>query len=59
MGFRMTKRPIKFVAWAVIAAGFFLANYAAQHSWPLWTITITGAVFIGAVVAYVLTAQSQ
>ncbi len=55
----MTHKPIKFVCWAVIGASILLANYAAQHSWPLWSITITGAVFLGAVVTYVMTMQSQ
>ena len=55
----MTKKPLKFISWAVIAGSFFLANHAAQHSWPLWTITIAGAVFLGAVVTYLVTMQSQ
>ena len=55
----MTKKPIKLVCWAAVAVSFIAANYATQHSWPIWTITIAGAVFIGAVVTYLLTAQSQ
>jgi hypothetical protein len=54
----MVKRPIKFICGAAIGGGFLLANYAAQHSWPLWTITLVGALFLGAVVTYVLTMQS-
>ncbi len=55
----MTKKPTKFICWAVIGGSFFLANYAAQHSWPLWSITVVGAVSLGAVVTYILTTQSQ
>lgn len=56
---RMANKSLKFVFWGVIAGSFFLANFAAQHSWPLWTITLAGAVSLGAVVAYILTAQPQ
>ena len=56
---RMTKKPLTFVYWVVIAGSFFLANFAAQHTWPLWTITVAGAVSLGAVVAYILTMQSE
>ena len=55
----MAKKPIKLACWAAVAASFLAANYAAQHSWPNWAITIAGAVFVGAVVTYLLTAQSQ
>jgi hypothetical protein len=54
----MAKKPVKFVSWAFIGGSFLLANYASQHSWPLWTITLAGAAFLGAVVAYVMTMQS-
>ena len=55
----MEKKPIKFICWGVIVGAFFLANYAAQHSWPLWSITLAGATSLSAVVTYVLTMQSQ
>jgi len=55
----MTKKPLKFVSWAAIACSFLVANYAAQHSWPLWSITLAGAVFLGGVVTYILTTQSN
>ena len=55
----MTKKPITFVCWAVIGGSFFLANYAAQHAWPLWSITLAGAIFLGGVVTYVMTKQSH
>ena len=55
----MAKKRIKFASWGVIGGSFLLANYAAQHAWPLWSITLTGAVFLGAVVAYVIAMQSQ
>ncbi len=54
----MAKKPIKLMCGAAILGSFLLANYAAQHSWPLWSITIAGAVFLGAVVTYILAAQS-
>ncbi len=53
----MTRKPIRYLCGAVILAGFLLANYAAQHAWPLGTITLAGVVFVGAVVAYILTTQ--
>lgn len=55
----MAKKPIKYVCWAVIGGSLFLANHAAQHAWPLWSITLAGAVFLGAVMTYILTMQSQ
>ncbi len=55
----MTKKPINIVYWAVIVGSFFLANYAAQHHWALWTITLAGAVSLGSVLAYLFTMQSQ
>lgn len=55
----MAKKPIPFVCLAVIVGSFFLANYAAQHIWPLWTITLAGAASLAAVLAYLLTSQSQ
>lgn len=55
----MAKKWVQFICWAVIAGSFLLANYASQHLWPLWSITIAGAVFLGAVVTYLLSAQSQ
>ena len=55
----MTKKPINFVLWALIGGSFFLANYAAQHAWPLWSITLAGAVSLTAVVAYIMTMQAQ
>lgn len=58
-GVPVTTKPIKYACGAAIAASFFLANHAAQHAWPLWTITLAGAIFVGAVVAYLLTAQTQ
>ncbi len=56
---RMANKSLTFVFWGVIAGSFFLANFAAQHSWPLWTITLAGAVSLGAVVAYILNKQPQ
>ena len=53
----MTKKPINIVYWAVILGSFFLANYAAQHHWALWTITLAGAVSLGSVLAYLFTMQ--
>ena len=55
----MTKKPINFVYLVLIGTSFFLANYAAQHVWPLWTITLAGAVSLASVVAYIFTMQSQ
>ncbi len=55
----MAKKPLTFIYWVVIIGSFFLANFAAQHVWPLWTITLAGAVSLGAVVAYILTMQSE
>ena len=55
----MTRKPIKYACGAAVAGSFFLANHAAQHAWPLWSITLAGAVFVGAVVTYLLTAQTQ
>ncbi len=55
----MTKKPINIVFWVLIGGSFFLANYAAQHFWPLWTITLAGAVSLASVVAYIFTMQSQ
>ncbi len=55
----MTKKPINIVLWVLIGSSFFLANYAAQHLWPLWTITLAGAVSLASVVAYIFTMQSQ
>lgn len=55
----MTKRPINIVFWVLIGGSFFLANYAAQQHWPLWTITLAGAVSLASVVAYIFTMQSQ
>lgn len=55
----MTKKPIKFACWVVIGGSFFLANYAAQHFWPLWSITLAGAVSLGAVLTYIFTMQTK
>ena len=55
----MTKKPLKLACGAVIGGSILLANHAAQHHWPLWIITLAGAVFLGAVVTYILTAQTQ
>jgi len=55
----MAKKPLTFVYWVVIIGSFFLANFAAQHAWPLWTITLAGALSLGAVLAYLLTTQSE
>lgn len=55
----MANKSLTFVFWGVIAGSFFIANFAAQHSWPLWTITLAGAVSLGAVVAYILNKQPQ
>ncbi len=55
----MTSKSIKYACGAAVAASFLFANYAAQHGWPLWTITIAGVVFLSAVVMYLLTAQTQ
>ncbi len=55
----MTKKPMTLVYWALIAGSFFLANYAAGHHWPLWTVTAAGAVSLVSVLAYVFTMQSQ
>lgn len=56
---RMAKKPLTFVYWVVILGSFFLANFAAQHGWPIWTITLAGAASLGAVVGYILTMQSE
>lgn len=55
----MTKKPINILYWVLIIGSFFLANYAAQHLWPLWTITLAGAVSLGSVLAYLFTMHSQ
>ena len=55
----MTKKPINIVFWILIGGSFLLANYAAQQHWPLWTITLAGAVSLTSVVAYIFTMQSQ
>lgn len=55
----MTKKPINIVYWVLIAASFFLADYAAQQHWPLWTITVAGAVSLMSVLAYLFTMHSQ
>ena len=55
----MTKKPITIAFWVLIGGSFFLANYAAQQHWPLWTITLAGAVSLASVVAYIFTTQSQ
>ena len=55
----MTKKPINFVYLALVGGSFFLANYASEHAWPIWSITLAGAIFLGAVVAYIFTMQSQ
>jgi hypothetical protein len=55
----MAAKSAKYLCWVVIAVSFFAANYAAQHHWPLWSITIAGAVSLAAVVTYILTMQSQ
>ena len=55
----MTKKPINIVYWVLIAVSFFLANYAAQKHWPLWTITLAGAVSLGSVLAYLFTMHSE
>ncbi len=55
----MTKKPITIVYWAVIIGSFFLANYAAQSHWPLWTITVAGAIFLAAVLGYLFTMHSE
>ncbi len=52
---KQTKR----LCWAIIAASFLLANYAAQHAWPLWSITLAGAVSLGAVLAYLFAADAR
>lgn len=54
----MTKKPIIIVYWTVIIGSFFLANYAAQSHWPLWTITVAGAVSLAAVLGYLFTMHS-
>ena len=54
----MAKKPIQYICGAVILSSGLLANYAAQSHWPLWSITLAGAVFVGAVVVYILAAQS-
>lgn len=54
----MTKQT-KYLCGAVIAASFLLANYAAQHGWPLWSITLAGAVSLSAVLAYLFAAEAQ
>jgi hypothetical protein len=56
---RMAKKPLTFVYWVVILGSFFLANFAAQHGWPIWTITLAGAASLGSVVGYILTMQSE
>lgn len=56
---RMTKKKTIAVYWTVIAASFLLANYAAQHAWPLWSITLAGAVSLGAVLAYLFAADAR
>ncbi len=55
----MTKKKTIAVYWTVIAASFLLANYAAQHAWPLWSITLAGAVSLGAVLAYLFAADAR
>ena len=55
----MAKNSIKFACGAAVAGSFLLANHAAQNAWPLWSITLAGAVFVGAVVMYLLTVQTQ
>ena len=55
----MARKSIKYACGAAVAGSFLLANHAAQHAWPLWTVTLAGAVFVGAVVAYLLTGQTQ
>ncbi len=55
----MAQKSTKFICWAVIGGSILVANYATQHFWPLWSITIAGAISLGAVVAYILTMQSQ
>lgn len=52
----MTKKLVVPACWVIIAASFLLANYAAQHGWPLWSITLAGAVSLGAVLAYLFAA---
>lgn len=54
----MAKKPIKLMCGAVIGGSILVANYAVQHFWSPWSITIAGAIFLAAVVAYILTAQS-
>ena len=49
----------KMLCWAVIAVSILLANYAAQHAWPLWSITLAGAVSLGAVLAYLFAAETR
>ena len=55
----MANKSLTFVYWVVILGSFFLANFAAQHAWPIWTITLAGAASLGAVVGYILTMQSE
>ena len=55
----MTTKSAKYVCWAIIIGSFFAANYAAQQHWPLWCTTTAGAVFLAAVVTYILAMQSQ
>ena len=54
----MTQKRIKYTCGAVIAGSGLLANHAAGSHWPLWSITLSGAVFLAAVVTYLLAAQS-
>ncbi len=55
----MTKKLVVPACWVAIAASFLLANYASQHGWPLWSITLAGAVSLGAVLAYLFAAQAR
>ena len=55
----MPKKSIKWVCGAVIGGCFLAANYAAQHGWPLWSITLVGVVFLATVLVYVITAQES
>lgn len=52
-------KPVRLVCWAVIAVSILLANYAAQHAWPLWSITLAGAASLGAVLAYIFAAETR
>lgn len=56
---RMTKKLVVPACWVAIAASFLLANYASQHGWPLWSITLAGAISLAAVLAYLFAADAR